>query len=616
MTTCIESMDFLILGRATFTGLDSCDLLVVASFSQNRAVERIALSKTKFDQIADATRNVRAFIESGSPSLKIGDFEDLGRSMYDLIFQGKIRELFSGATAASTFPLLPCEVTCEDSTLAGWPWEFLFNSSQPQFLCEEKHPISRNVLTLDRRVLPSNVQDKIRVLFALGVKQDDARITPREERQALEDVFQNFLADGSFELKFIELGAFDQIERQLDDNPCDILHFFGHAGYDTRKDEGYLQIDRSGKPLSLGAKLLGQMLHGRDISLVFLNACKTAVGSQTVGVARSSLAGGLHARGIPTVVGTQFSMPDNGAHFFSATFYNMLSTGKSVIESIHRARRAMNFSPDVNFFDWGIPVLYSSNPNGAVFAKPIAPRSEFDVEYESMSETAGLVSKLSMRSSNAPSPISIVTTALDSSREKAAVRVGLIDLDAKAGFLPALVEQANKAQNYYFFRVVYLPIPSGYTREIDGYTQTYVPSLASYLMKKREELAEDYLCCLTKNMIAGEEYWSFFASAQETGGAVSTVSTFDVRRYAEAAGTTFAKACLCLFLAMLLMGDDRWGLMPHERTYGCFFDLLMNRDDIVVGLKKMKFDHLACRHRIHDAKQLRSIDSLLALPNS
>ena len=67
---------------------------------------------------------------------------------------------------------------------------------------------------------------------------------------------------------------------------------------------------------------------------------------------------------------------------------------------------------------------------------------------------------------------------------------------------------------------------------------------------------------------------------------------------------------------MLLMGDPRWDLPPHEKTYGCLFDFLRNRADIVVGLSKMKFDHQQCRRRIGDADQLKAIDALLALPSS
>jgi hypothetical protein len=207
----------------------------------------------------------------------------------------------------------------------------------------------------------------------------------------------------------------------------------------------------------------------------------------------------------------------------------------------------------------------------------------------------------------------VTKTVENPSRRDSTYRVGLVDIDAKAGFLPRLVEEANRCQTYYSFRVIYLPVPAGYVRTIEDTPQTYVPSIAEYLVQKRIELGEDYLCCLTKNLVAGNGYWNYFASAHETGGSVSCISTYNLREYAQEARTSFAKACLCLCMSMLLMGDPRWGLEPHEKTHGCFFDLLINRHDIVVGLKKMKFDHLTCRHRIHDPEQLTAIDALLAL---
>jgi len=605
------TMDILILGQARFSTGDPCQLIVVATFGQNKAIERLSLDQSTYQNIENATNLARAFIESGSPSLDQQHFEKLGSAMFDLVFRGKIRDLFNAATGAHREPLLPCEITCEDSSIARWPWEYLFNTTQPQFLCEEKHPVSRRVITLDRRSIQIQEQSKIRILFAFGARQDDPRITPAEERQVLVNVFKRYLTDDNFSLTFIDLGNGDQIEDQLDKNPCDILHYFGHAGYDLARDEGYLRIDRSGTPFKLWAKLFGQMMHGRNIRLVFLNACKTAASSSSTDSARSSVAGGLHARGIPTVVGTQFSMPDNGAHYFSSTFYNMLSSGKSVTEAIHRARRAMNYPTDVKFFDWGIPVLFCSDPNAAIF--PAAMNKATDLALSTRSDDR-------MEAKPEGHSLSLVENAINESRSKAKVSVGLVDIDSKVGFLPALVEQANRCQSYYSFQVFYLPVAAGYVKIINGLPQTYVPNIADYLVQKRSELQQDYLCCLTENLIAGlvdgREYWNHFSSSEGMGGYVSCISTYNLRKYAQEAGASFSKACLSLCLSMLLMGDPRWNLYPHKETYGCPLDYLKYRPDIVVGLRKMKFDHIECRRQINDSEQLKAIDALLALPNT
>ena len=46
---------------------------------------------------------------------------------------------------------------------------------------------------------------------------------------------------------------------------------------------------------------------------------------------------------------------------------------------------------------------------------------------------------------------------------------------------------------------------------------------------------------------------------------------------------------------------------------GCLFDFCESRDDIVISLKKTKFDYGKCRDKIEDKEQLAAIDSFFAL---
>jgi hypothetical protein len=198
--------------------------------------------------------------------------------------------------------------------------------------------------------------------------------------------------------------------------------------------------------------------------------------------------------------------------------------------------------------------------------------------------------------------------------------VTLVDLDAGVAFLPDVVQAANAAQSYYSFQVALIPLPAGYIRvDPKKYIgeQTYLPWLREDLESWKTKLNCDYLCVLTKNMIStkfwGFQVWNFFASPMGWRGPISGASTFGLRAYAGQAGVSFAKACFCLALSNVLYGDKRWRIWPHRRTYGCFFDLCWNRADIMVALKKMKFDHQECREKIKDAEQLKAIDALLAL---
>jgi hypothetical protein len=202
-------------------------------------------------------------------------------------------------------------------------------------------------------------------------------------------------------------------------------------------------------------------------------------------------------------------------------------------------------------------------------------------------------------------------------------RVALVDLDSKIGFLPDIVKAANAAQNYYHFRVVYLPVPSGAARKsIEGLEpQTYLPRLETFLKDTTKTLGVDFVSCFTKWQIAWEDdgggiHWNYIAWALKASSRVHVISTCDLRRWAQYANVSYAKAVLCLCLAMLIFYDGRWKLKRHYQTVGCLFDFCERRDDIVYGLKKMKFDHKQCRDKIKDEEQLTAVDQLLKLPNT
>jgi len=156
-------------------------------------------------------------------------------------------------------------------------------------------------------------------------------------------------------------------------------------------------------------------------------------------------------------------------------------------------------------------------------------------------------------------------------------------------------------KNIIIFEVAYLPVPSGYARDdISDYIQTYLPRLAPILSSAPTLLRADAVCCITRNMIAvdpqpGLPDYNLFAAQVSSDANVFGISTFNLREYAREAGAPFEKTVLLICLSMVL--QVRWRIIPHKETFGCLFDLLMNRDDIVIALKKMRFDHQECRRR-------------------
>ena len=200
----------------------------------------------------------------------------------------------------------------------------------------------------------------------------------------------------------------------------------------------------------------------------------------------------------------------------------------------------------------------------------------------------------------------------------ARVKVALADFDADAGFLPNFVQTANDTQDYYDFDLVYLPFPSGVVVrggliELPDVPRFSLPAMRDFMVETPQELDVDVVVGLTRHLIANEKFSDLFTDSHVRNSKVRFVSTYGVRDYARQAGVSFAKATFSLCLTELLRQDERWALKEHEETVGCLLDFCDNRDDLVVSLKLMKFEHATCRTKVHDLGMLEAIDRLLDL---
>lgn len=610
-----------------FGDLDSSrPLITFAEFNQSRAVARVLLDKDHIDRLSDQIRNLHLFVETSSPDFEAAALKTLGDQLCSLILQKKVRSLFDIATGQNP-KLLPLEVFVEDPTITGWPWEYLYDSNQEKFLSQEFHPISRGIFTIYSKPDLSPIKDKVRILLITGVLPDDSKTTPQDEIKWIEEVFNAQLATDSVEIKVMQAARPEDIDVELQENSYDILHYFGHARFDDVLEEGYLKLDQqSGLPFKFYANDFAVMAANKNIRLVFLNACETGRTSNNEDPARSSIAAALLARGIPAVIATQFSIPDVTAHYLSSMTYNSLVTGLPLVEAMRNGRRAMRYSPKSKITDWGIPVLYTSDPDLIIFPKSdgAAPQKWSD-DYNKALQSDKLLKSLEASGTPESPSVTVGRTALPENKEAAKMRVALIDFDAKVGFLPDLIEQANRAQHYYNFEVNYIPLPSGTIRTdfVDKagkatFPQLYLPVVEDYLAATPEDFNVDKVCCLTRCRIAGVDpkkgpFQDYRASALNSTEDVMAISVYKLKDYARQSSTSYAKAILYVCLGMVVATDKRLPKMIHSETAGCIFDNCKNRDDIVVGLTSMKFDHAKCRGKIKDQEQLAAIDALLAL---
>ena len=708
------------------------ELTILAEFNGSRIAEHITIDRNETDWLINSIRNLRAFIESSFPKLKNDDLIELGSKLFDLIFRRQVQRLLDRATDKNG-QIRPCEIFVEDFEIAEWPWEFLYDRGSGRFLCQELHPISRGIFSLDVHDKLDPMTGDVRMLLITGIKSGDARLKPEQEIDRIREIF-NDRTKSKVELEVLRPKDLTQIQQKLTDEKFEIVHFFGHGQMDPDNQEGYLKFEQEqGEPLRCSAGIFARMLANKNLRLVFLNACESARTDPSIGPVRSSVAAALLDRGVPAVIASQYSIASDNAHCLSATIYRHLRRGDPLADAMIAGRQAMSLVNKQIFCDWGVPVLYTSDPDMIIFPPPSdggttvllkpdgdddrkgmtiikagttkhgtslvfntklqtfeAPPSDLSQEalndldvspYLLEAKVKETVPKLkvmldyvhpNLPATSAKSLLSkagafafeanksmmdhiklqkagqnLLVTANKIGGEAAPVAkiandvlktfsilehaskppkirlnsVAFVDLDAKVSFLPDLVKAVNEAQSFYQFQLNFIPVPSGTIQPGDdnAFTepQMFLPRIEPHLSQTPDYLGVEYVCCLSRCMIAGDEdggqFWNYFSAPLDSNPKVIVFSTYELPEYASRAGISFAQAVLFLSLASLVSVDPRWDIDFHSQTKGCMFDYCEDRDDILVGLRHMKFDHASCRKKIKDSEQLKAIDAILAL---
>ncbi len=354
-------------------------LITLAEYLDGRAVERLELDAAQKDTLDKSVGALRVFLMRGKPAFSVEDLRSMGKILFELIVRGKVTDLLNRAIGPNE-QIVPMELIVEDPGIAGWPWEYAYDRPAGLFLCKAFNPIYRGIFGPNPGALPSARSGAVRIMFTFGASPTDpaAKVDAQEDR--LRHVFRRFNDNKAVEMTFLKAVGPEELDRELEESPYDIFHFFGHAGLDAERDEGFLVFDRGPdrKTTRYYASDLGPTLAKKGLRLAFLNACETAVSGPEVDPGRSALAATLLRYGVPAVIATQFLMPDNSAHFLAERIYSALLRGESIVEAMRSGRRSMQYSDDERHPDWGIPVLYSVCPNLILFPRKAEKKETAD----------------------------------------------------------------------------------------------------------------------------------------------------------------------------------------------------------------------------------------------
>ena len=127
-------------------------------------------------------------------------------------------------------------------------------------------------------------------------------------------------------------------------------------------------------------------------------------------------------------------------------------------------------------------------------------------------------------------------------------------------------------------------------------------------VRKKNEL--DSLVGITPAMLAFHEdesmCWNYYSYGNS--GPLSLISTFALRDYASQAGRPFEAAVGMLIVGQLI--STRNHLDFHEESRGCPLDFNENRDELIDGIRAMKFDG-QCMSQIADPEEAKAARDLM-----
>ena len=291
---------------------------------------------------------------------------ELGRSLYDKVFQGEVGDLFSRCRNSDLRIRLRFGLNDEEAHyLAALPWELL---------CDPAGEFLSTRLNLVRDIQSPHPHDALEVeppLRILVVSEEpkglpDLRV--EEELGRLKKALQKLRKDGLVELIPLRNPTPDRLRDFLQDETAHVLHFIGHGGYHAESGTGAVFFAR---PDESEQQVHGEMLSDYlkdlpDLRLVVLNSCMTARYKGHTGARLDcGVASALVERtGVLAVVANQYSISHDAAIDLGGILYGRIAAGMAVDSALTEARMRLRHRSH----EWATPVLFLGAEDGKLFA--------------------------------------------------------------------------------------------------------------------------------------------------------------------------------------------------------------------------------------------------------
>jgi hypothetical protein len=291
------------------------------------------------------------------------DAVQLGQMMRDLLFPGKVWELFiaSRAMVKQQGKGLRIRLRVDPPELSVLPWEYCYDESHHFFALQRETPIVRYVakqFAAETLTAPN----PMKVLLAWAAPSDQRTLNIEQEVDLVTEALAWMIKAGRVELKVLPNATAVKLHGALASYPH-VFHFIGHGV--MQKGKGALVFENTYRQSQLlDADQLMFLLGDTGVKAVILNACKTA--SHDARDAIMGIAPALVQAEIPAVIAMQSDVPDRTALGFTRDLYRFLAAGYPLDAAVTEMRIGAYIGANDKTF-WGIPALFMRAPDGVLW---------------------------------------------------------------------------------------------------------------------------------------------------------------------------------------------------------------------------------------------------------
>jgi len=371
----------------------------------------IQLSESHFEfKVKEQVQeNIRWYLEDflqypQDPAPKIADkveqrMTEIGVELFEKVFHANddTRQVWEGLCHHINDTRV--EIVTGDRDATAIPWELIRDRESNMPLALRAGAFVRtNLQAVQHLQTPQIVDGKIRILVIICRPKGGSDVPFRSVATKL---IKGLTDSGSevFQLDVLRPPTYSQLEKVLrqakeDGKSYHIVHFDGHGIYEDlkakktgkppKKMRGYLIFENS-DPQSqdleelVHGELLGQLLAETGVSLLVLNACRSAyieapaAPSQTLADRKTSAYGSLAQEvmdvGVAGVVAMRYNVYVLTAAEFVANLYEAIAQGQNLGEAVTKGRLHLHAQPmreiaynPLPLQDWTVPVVYEAAP--------------------------------------------------------------------------------------------------------------------------------------------------------------------------------------------------------------------------------------------------------------